>query len=58
MKLPRTSARYVWFWLTHQYRIAGNYRRCASSAHSPAATMTSTGRESTGKSRRIAAAVP
>lgn len=21
MKLPRTSAQYVWFWLTHQYRI-------------------------------------
>src|SRR5262245_25810644 len=21
MKLPRSSARYVWFWLTHQYRI-------------------------------------
>jgi hypothetical protein len=21
MKLPLTSNRYVWFWLTHQYRI-------------------------------------
>ena len=23
MKLPRVSARNVWFWFTHQYRMTG-----------------------------------